>query len=312
MDEARTLERRAVAAVLARAQVVCATCAMLDGYPLSSEKFDTALLDEATQAIEPLSLIPFLKAKRVILAGDPQQLPPTVISLDAKAKGLEKSLFVRLLEEHGEDEKQLLKEQYRMHAQVMAFPNARMYGGALRAHASVATHTLPPLLTKPVTGTERPVLYLDTAGKGLEESVAPGTASLLNEGEAQLIGDYAQSLLEAGLPAEQLGIITPYRAQAELLRERFLEQPGLDIDTVDAFQGREKEAVLLSLVRSNSEGQVGFLTDVRRMNVAMTRARRHLFVVGDSATLATHPFFEAFIAWAQAEGAYQSIWEWRV
>ena len=310
MDEARALEKRAVAAVLARAQVVCATCAMLDGYPLSAEQFDTALLDEATQAIEPLSLIPFLKAKRVILAGDPQQLPPTVISLDAKAKGLEKSLFTRLLEEHGEDEKQLLKEQYRMHAQIMAFPNARLYGGALRAHASVATHTLAPLLTQPVVGAERPVLYLDTAGKGLEESLAPGTASLLNEGEAQLIGDHAQSLLDAGLPAEHMGIITPYRAQAELLRERFFEQPGLDIDTVDAFQGREKEAVLLSLVRSNAAGHVGFLSDVRRMNVAMTRARRHLFVVGDSATLATHPFFEAFIAWAQAQGAYQSIWEW--
>jgi superfamily I DNA and/or RNA helicase len=310
MHEARVLERRAVAAVLERAQVTCATCAMLDAYPLSGQRFDTALHDEATQAVEPLSLIPFLKAKRVILAGDPQQLPPTVLSQRAKEEGLEKSLFVRLLEEHGPEVKHLLKEQYRMHEQIMAFPSARLYGNALRAHASVAQHKLPALLSKPVPGAERPVLFLDTAGKGLDESQAPGTASLLNEGEAELITQRALALLDAGLPAQALAIISPYRAQTEAIRERLAHVPALEVDTVDAFQGREKEAVLVSLVRSNTEQQVGFLSDVRRMNVAMTRARRHLFIVGDSATLAAHPFFEAFIAWTQASGAYQSIWEW--
>lgn len=311
MDEARALERRAVQAVLERASVVCATCAMLDAYPLVDMTFDTALLDEATQAIEPLSLIPFLKAKRVILAGDPQQLPPTVLSVEAKAGGLEKSLFVRLLEEHGPSLKHLLKEQYRMNEQIMSFPSAQLYEGALRAHASVAHHRLPALLAQPLTGAEKPVLFLDTAGKGLEESLSPGSASLINEGEAEVVIEWAKSLLDAGLAPEQLAIISPYRAQAEAIRERLAEWPALEIDTVDAFQGREKEAVLVSLVRSNNEQQVGFLSDIRRLNVAMTRARRHLFVIGDSATLAAHPFFEAFIGWAQTSGAYQSIWEWR-
>lgn len=310
MDEARVLERRAVAQVLGRAQVVCATLAMLDGSVLRGEAFDVALVDEATQAVEPLALMAFLKAPTVVLAGDPQQLAPTVISLEAQAQGLATSLFVRLLEDYGEDVKRLLKEQYRMHEAIMAFPSARMYGGQLRAHPSVATRTLAEVLSPGATVDAPPVLFLDTAGKGFDESKAPGTESLRNEGEADLVVARARELLAQGLSPGELAVITPYRAQASFIREKLADVPEVEVDTVDAFQGREKDAVLVSLVRSNVEQSVGFLEDLRRMNVAITRPRRQLFVVGDSATLSGHPFYAAFQEAVQAQGGYRSAWEW--
>ncbi|MBL8949664.1 MAG: AAA family ATPase [Myxococcaceae bacterium] len=295
MGEARVLERRAVAHVLQRAQVVCSTLASLDGHVLGGERFDVALLDEATQATEPLALIAFTKAERVVLAGDPQQLAPTVLSPKAKALGV--SLFERLLADHGEGVKQLLKEQHRFPTELMEFPSREMYGGQLRAHAAVAQARLEG---------QPPFLFIDTAGKGFDERAGEGTQSLMNEGEAGLIAEHVARL---GLPREEVGVITPYRAQAEALRER-LDDDALEVDTVDAFQGREKTAILVSLVRSNAEGTLGFLEDLRRINVALTRAKRHLFVVGDSATLGRHPFYERLIEHAQAAGAYRSAWEW--
>ncbi|MCC6332666.1 MAG: AAA family ATPase [Myxococcales bacterium] len=310
MDEARALERKAVAAVLGHAQVVCATCAMLDSSILRGQSFDVALLDEATQAVEPLALMAFLKAPTVVLAGDPQQLAPTVISLEAQAQGLGTSLFERLLADSGDEVKRMLKEQYRMHEGIMTFPSQRMYQGQLRAHPSVAGHTLEDVLSAGAKVDAPPVLFLDTAGKGFEEVKAPGTESLRNEGEAELIVARARELLAAGLSPQELAVITPYRAQASLIRERLIDVAELEVDTVDAFQGREKDAVLVSLVRSNAEQQVGFLEDLRRMNVAITRPRRHLFVVGDSATLCAHEFYAAFQDAVQAAGGYRSAWEW--
>lgn len=309
-DDARRLERQAVDSVLGRADVVCATLTMLEGSLLAQEDFDLALLDEATQAIEPLALLAFLKAPKVVLAGDHLQLPPTVLSRAAQERGLGRSLFERLLEEHGDGVKRMLREQYRMHAEIMAFPSAQMYGGALRAHPSVASRELDALLNAPL---EAPaLLYVDTAGKGFDEARAEGEESLFNEGEADLLVTRARALLEKGLPPRELALITPYRAQAARLRERLHPETesGVEVDTIDAFQGREKEAVLVSLVRSNPEGQVGFLADTRRMNVALTRAKRHLFVVGDSATLSAHPFYARFVEHAQQSGAYRSAWEW--
>jgi len=310
LDEARVLERRAVASVLGRAPVVCATCAMLDAGVLRGEAFDVALLDEATQAVEPIALAAFLKAPTVVLAGDPQQLAPTVLSQEASARGLSTSLFVRLLADYGDAVKRMLKEQYRMHEGIMKFPSARMYGGQLRAHPSVAARTLAEVLSPGAVVDAPPVLFLDTAGKGFDESKVPGTESLRNEGEADLVVARARELLAAGLSPSELAVITPYRAQASLIRERLADAPDVEVDTVDAFQGREKDAVLVSLVRSNPEQSVGFLEDLRRMNVAITRPRRHLFVVGDSATLSGHEFYAAFQDEAQAAGGYRSAWEW--
>ncbi|WP_426745225.1 AAA domain-containing protein [Myxococcus faecalis] len=311
LDEARALEKKAVRSVLANADVVCVTLASLESSVLAGEKFDLALLDEATQATEPLALLGFLRAPIVILAGDPQQLPPTVLSQEAARAGLAVSLFERLLEDHGDGVKRMLREQYRMNARIMDFPSREMYAGELRAHPSVADHTLQDVLPPGTEVDAPPVLFLDTAGKGFDEEVEPTTHSLFNTGEADLIEARVRALLGLGLSPRELAVITPYSAQAHRLRER-LEPfaPDVEVDTVDAFQGREKDAILVSLTRSNSEGQVGFLNDLRRMNVALTRARRHLFVVGDSATLSGHPFYARFIEGTQTSAGYRSAWEW--
>lgn len=307
-DEARELERRAVRAVLDEADAVCATCSTLESGLLAQRSFDLALLDEATQAIEPLALWAFLKARRVVLAGDPEQLPPTVLSSGALELGLGVSLFERLLKLHGPSPYVLLREQYRMHAAIMAFPSEASYGGALRAHETAATRDLAPLLARPIADAA-PVLFIDTAGKGYEERVDSAGQSTSNPEEAELVTRRARELLAAGLSASDLGIITPYRAQASLLRDA-LGDDRLEIDTVDAFQGREKEAILVSMTRSNLDGSIGFLDDTRRMNVALTRARRHLFIAGDSATLARHRYYERLIASIQERGGYRSAWEW--
>ena len=310
MDEARVLEKRAVDSVLGSAQVVCATLSMLGSRILSGEEFDVALFDEATQAIEPLSLMAFVKAQTVVFAGDPQQLSPTVISQEAAREGLGVSLFERLLKAHGDDVKCMLKVQHRMHAELIEFPSREMYSGELRSHPDAASRTLGQILNVPIGLDSPPFRFIDTAGKGFDESAAAGTQSLRNEGEAELLEGRVRALIKAGLPATSIGIISPYRAQADFLREKLSDLEGLEVDSVDAFQGREKEVILVSLVRSNTEQQVGFLNDLRRMNVAITRARRHLLVVGDSATLTAHPFYNRFIERAHALGTYITAWEW--
>ena len=308
-DEARVLERKAVDAVLSRAQVICATCTSLDSAAVSSLHFDLCLFDEATQATEPVSLIPWLRSARVVMAGDPCQLPPTVLSERAAKEGLGVSLFERLLKDHGDGVKQLLREQHRMSEALMAFPSVTTYGGELRAHPAVAQRTLADVLRPGAEGEAPPFLFLDTAGKGLDEETEENGQSLLNRGEAELLVARARALLAAGLAQEELALITPYAAQARLLRE-LLPDAEVEVDTVDAFQGREKDAVLLSFVRSNGEQQLGFLKDLRRLNVAITRPRRHLFAVGDSATLSGHATYGALVDHAHATSAWRSAWEW--
>ena len=311
MDDARVLERKALKSILAGAQVVCATLSMLEGSVLRAEQFDVALFDEATQAIEPLSLLAFLRAPIVVMAGDPKQLAPTIISLDAARQGLGTSLFERLLTESKDEARRMLKEQYRMHETIMRFPSDQTYGGQLRAHASVASRTLSEVLREGAQVDAPPVLFLDTAGKGFDESKAPQTESLRNEGEAELVVARVRELLAAGLDPRELAVITPYRAQALWLREQLIDLNELEVDTVDSFQGREKDVIIVSLVRSNSEQQLGFLEDLRRLNVAITRPRRHLFVVGDSATLASHPFYSGWLEFIEGVGGYRSAWEWQ-
>ncbi|MGZ6028204.1 MAG: AAA domain-containing protein, partial [Myxococcaceae bacterium] len=291
--DARALERKAVRDVLDGADVLCGTLTALGGSALSSLRFPLALVDEATQATEPLTLLAFLRAERVVLAGDHRQLPPTVISQEAAAGGLGISLFERLLGQHGDPVRQMLREQYRMNAELMELPSQAFYGGALRAHPRVAGRTLETILPG-TTLDAPPLLFLDTAGKGWDEAAPEGSESLENAGEADAVVARARALLAAGLPPSEVAVITPYRAQAARLGPA-LEPLGIEVDTVDAFQGREAEAVLVSCVRSNTHGQLGFLTDLRRMNVALTRAKVHAFVIGDSATLGRHPFYARLV-----------------
>lgn len=314
INEARALERRAVAAVLGRAAVVCATLASLPGHELDRERFDWALLDEATQATEPLSLLSFLRCRRLVLAGDPCQLPPTVLSQEAQNRGLARSLLERLMAdpEHGRPSTTLLREQHRMHADIAAFPSQEFYGGELRDHPLVANRTLA---AAEASGAP-PLLFIDTAGKGWDEEQPPGTDSYQNPGEAELVLQRLHALLAAGLDPAEAAVIAPYSAQVALLRALAPTRLGaeaasaVEIDSVDAFQGREKDAVLVSLVRSSSAGQIGFLADLRRLNVAITRARRHLLIVGDSGTVGANACYARLIARAEASGGYRSVWEY--
>ncbi|KZT22299.1 P-loop containing nucleoside triphosphate hydrolase protein [Neolentinus lepideus HHB14362 ss-1] len=387
--EYRQREGGVVETVLAESQIVLATCHSAGSRQLYKHDFDVLIIDEATQAMEAVCWIPIFKAKKLILAGDPMQLPPTILSVggkksknrakDAKKPGngkanapkpseksakekktsqtkdvieppqpvaddgeqssessqsedpdsdaedgnekqdmpapktvtkskikslkglrpprsLETTLFDRLEKMYGPGIKRMLDVQYRMHEQIAQFPSKVMYLARLKSHPSVASHLLKDLPNtntvneedeKEVLGT--PVVFFDTAGcEYFERLEGDGDeGSRCNENEAEVVKRWVEKLIEAGVLPLQIAVITPYQAQVTLLTSLLRATYGaeLEIGTVDGMQGREKEAVVISLVRSNDKREVGFLKDKRRLNVAMTRARRHLCIVGDSSTV---------------------------
>ena len=297
LAEAREREDRAEADVLERAPVVLATLTGLESNALRQRRFDLTVVDEATQAVEPAAYLALLKSDRAVLAGDHLQLPPTVLSEEAQRGGLAISLFERLARVR-QDAMITLAEQHRMNERIMRYPSDALYGGRLRAHPSVAQHALD----------EAPLEVIDTAGRGFEETTPEGSESKANAGEAELAAAEVERLLARGVPARDVAVIAPYDAQVQLLRQRLSAHPELEVDTVDGFQGREKEAVVVSLTRSNEEGELGFLADIRRMNVALTRARKKLIVVGDGATVRRDPFYDGFFRYAESIGAWQSAW----
>jgi len=312
--DARRQLRGAEQRILERAAVVCATAAGADSRVLGSKRFDVVVLDEATQAPDPIALVALGRAQRCVLAGDPCQLPPTVIDDKAGRAGLAETMFERLAERLGDDACTLLTVQYRMHHALMAYPSESMYGGQLEAHASVAGHVLEDLeaIEGPDDQRPGPLVFIDTAGKGWDEKRddASDDPSTSNPGQAQRMVGEVRRCLRRGLAPDQVAVITPYYAQRRLLTELLADEValGLEVGTVDSFQGREKEAVFVDLVRSNGDGQLGFLKDIRRMNVAITRARRFLLVLGDSATLGGHPYYAGFMEAAEGQGAYLSAW----
>ena len=323
--EVRGLERDARQAlteaedrVIARAPVVCATCTGADSRALGDITFGTVIIDEATQAVDPLALCAIGRGARVILAGDPHQLPPTVVDVDAARAGLATTYFERLARKGGAP---MLVTQHRMHADIMRFPSDSKYGGALIAAPAVAAHSLDDLGVRPDPERGHALWLLDTAGKdwtdrqgGLDASGASGDdhadPSTWNPEQAERTVREVRRLLARGVAAPDVAVIAAYVAQVRRLRALLAPEraAGLEIATVDGFQGREKEAVIVDLVRSNPDGVIGFLADTRRMNVALTRARRFLLVVGDSATLAVHPYYEAMIAATDDLGAHGSAW----
>ncbi len=306
--DARVLEQQAVDSVLDRAEVVCATLAF-DENLLGNRRFDLAVIDEACQSTEPGCWIPALRADRIVLAGDHCQLPPTVLSAAAAREGLATSLLERLVARYGDAITRPLHVQYRMHADIMQFSSERFYQSSLEADDSVASHLLHDLPNvQPSPLTSRPVAFIDTAGADWREEAEPEGESKRNPHEGAFVLRKVQQLADAGLSPKDIAIITPYAAQVRWFRDESGWE-DLEIDTVDGFQGREKEAVLISCVRSNSTGDIGFLADTRRMNVALTRARRKLMIVGDSATLGGHDFYTAMLSHFESIGAYHSIWE---
>lgn len=307
-DDARRLERQVIAGYLDDADIICATTT-IDPEVLGDRYFDLTIVDEACQSTEPGCWPVIYRSERLVLAGDHCQLPPTVLSVPAAEQGFAVSLMERLVNHYGDKVTRQLIVQYRMHQQIMQFSSDAFYAGTLQADPSVATHRLRDLPSVPATDlTDSPLLFIDTAGAGWEEEPEPDGESRRNTQEGKLVLRLAERLCAAGVEPGTIAIIAPYAAQVRWLREH-CDQRQIEIDTVDGFQGREKEAVIISLVRSNSIGEIGFLGDTRRMNVALTRARRKLIVIGDSATLGGHAFYGGLLEYFETHAAYRTVWE---
>lgn len=307
-QDARRLEQQVVSHVLNRAEVICATTT-LDDDLLGDRHFSWLVIDEACQSTEPGCWVPLMRADRVILAGDHCQLPPTVLSKEAAKQGFAVSLMERTIKMYGNHCTRQLTVQYRMHESIMNFSAQQFYGNTLIAHDSVAQHQLTELPhVAPAESEELPVTFFDTAGAGWDEELEPDGESKLNRKEAELVIAQVNQLLERGTRPDEIAVIAPYAAQVRYIRKQ-TTWDGVEVDTVDGFQGREKEAVLISLVRSNPKCEIGFLGDTRRMNVALTRARRRLIVIGDSATLGGHEFYASLIEYVESLGAYRSVFE---
>ncbi|KAJ8762739.1 hypothetical protein K2173_012231 [Erythroxylum novogranatense] len=290
-------EKETVKEVLSSTHVVLATnTGAADPLIRRLDTFDLVVVDEAAQAIEPSCWIPILQGKRCILAGDQYQLAPVILSRKALEGGLGVSLLERAVTLHNGVLATKLTTQYRMNDAIASWASKEMYGGSLKSAATVASHLLVDTpFVKLTWVTQCPLLLLDTRmpygslSMGCEEHLDPaGTGSFYNEGEADIVVQHVLSLIYAGVGAKAIAVQSPYVAQVQLLRERLDELPetdGIEVATIDSFQGREADAVIISMVRSNTLGAVGFLGDSRRMNVAITRARKHVAVVCDSSTI---------------------------
>ncbi|XP_060117179.1 DNA-binding protein SMUBP-2 isoform X3 [Heteronotia binoei] len=314
--ELKEREEIAMSEILTRANVILATNtgASSDG-PLKllpENHFDLVVIDECAQALEASCWIPLLKARKCILAGDHKQLPPTVISYKAAAKGLSLSLMERLIQKYGDRVVKMLTVQYRMHQAIMHWASTEMYDGRLSAHRSVAQRLLKDL--PGVASTEEtsiPLLLIDTAGCGLFELEVEDEQSKGNEGEVRLVSLHIQALVGAGVKARDIAVIAPYNLQVDMLREHLsCKYPELEIKSVDGFQGREKEAVVLSFVRSNRKGEVGFLAEDQRINVAITRARCHVAVICDSRTTGNHSFLKRLVDYMNEHGEVRTAFEY--
>lgn len=304
--EARDMESYIAEKVIRKSSIVGATLAGAADAMLRNESFDYIIVDEAGQAMEPAVWIALRKAPCIVIAGDPKQLPPVVKSGRAIAAGLEKSLLEKLLERHPSSGwNVMLEEQYRMNKWIMEPSSDWFYEGRLKASSSAADRTL--------TGIP-PWTWIDTSGCGFTEERESEGSSTSNPEEAKFVLDRLLELVEKA-PLASIGVVAPYRAQIEVLETLWAQHQGepndrVEFATVDAFQGQEREIMVLSLTRCNEEGGIGFLKEYRRTNVAMTRAKSHLLVIGDGATLGQDPFFARMMALAEEAGAYRSAWEW--
>ncbi|XP_032438260.1 DNA-binding protein SMUBP-2 isoform X2 [Xiphophorus hellerii] len=314
--ELKNRETAAIAEILKSADVVLSTnTGACDDGPLKflpAEHFDWVMIDECAQALESSCWIALLRARKCILAGDYKQLLPTIKSQKAAAKGLSLSLMERLIQMYGDSVVRMLTVQYRMNSAIMEWASKEMYNGRLTAHSSVEKHLLKDLPgVACVEETSTPLLLIDTAGCGLSEMEIADEQSKGNQGEVDIVSLHIKSLTEAGVKAKDIAVIAPYNLQVDLLRQKLsARHPEMEIKSVDGFQGREKEAVVLSLVRSNRKGEVGFLAEDRRINVAVTRARRHIAVVCDTQTVGNHAFLKSLVDHMAVFGEVRTAFEY--
>jgi len=310
MQEARMLkgdadriESQITEDLVDRAQVVACTLVGSTHRLIQDRTFKSVFIDEASQALEPACWIAILKAHRVIMAGDHLQLPPTIKSLQAAKDGLANTLFEKAIA-HIEGSV-MLETQYRMHPDIMKFSGDYFYGGKLKTAEEVTLRE---------KGNERAhFVFVDTAGCGFHEKVNKETLSTYNEEEAELLLKHLANNLSED---QSVGIIAPYKAQIELLKDLIIKKTAFDalreqisINTVDAFQGQERDVIYIGLTRSNEHNEIGFLKEYRRMNVAMTRAKTQLVIIGDSATLGRDSFYNSVIDYTNQVGGYKSAFE---
>lgn len=274
------------------AQVIAGTPIGLYDAELGNRTFTSLVIDEAGQCIEPLAWCIFPLAEKIVLAGDHWQLPPTVLSNEAAILGFNRSILEVAIEKM--QSASLLNIQYRMRKTIAGFSSSYFYNDLL--------HTAEHLAD---TGVH--LTFIDTAGSGYNETHGPDGVSLQNEGELNMV---RQLIEREQLDVQHTAFISPYSGQVAAAKEQLPK--GMRISTIDSFQGQEKETVIVSLVRSNDDGDIGFLKDYRRMNVAITRAKEQLFVIGDSATVGADPFYNQFLTYAEKQGTYRTVWEFEL
>ena len=298
-DEIKRIENRMIKEIVDSSDVILATNSSAALESISHVKFDVAIIDEASQATIPSILIPIAKAHRFILAGDHKQLPPTIIS--ERAHELEKTLFEELIRIYP-FKSQLLNVQYRMNSLLMKFPNREFYNNGLKSDSSVDDITINDILTS--QHEEKALLFIDTSEvEDNREMHLKDSKSIINDLEADISVSIAQDYLNAGAGEDDIGIISPYADQVKLIQEK----TPVEVKTVDGFQGREKEIIIISTVRSNSHGNIGFLKDLRRLNVAITRAKRKLIIIGNANTLITNPTYARLIEFVESENLLVKI-----
>ncbi len=293
----RAIEEEIARNVISRAEVILSTNSSAALELLDEVKFDIVVIDEASQATFPSTLIPLSKCPRFVLAGDHKQLPPTVVSKEARDLSI--TLFETLIEKYSFSSS-LLDTEYRMNELLMKFPSKEFYEGEIKPSLEVKNIKLSDLGGKEFS---LPIIFIDTAASSSRfENKKKDSWSYFNELEASLVKKAILQLINFGVEEEKIGVIAPYEDQVELLRQEL----SVKVHTVDGFQGQEREAMILSLVRSNKEKRIGFLRDMRRLNVSLTRAKRKLIIIGDSSTLSSHPVFKKLFQFIKEEGTYHS------
>lgn len=308
--EVERTERYIMDNLFGQAQIITATLVGANHYTVRNLRYDTVVIDEAGQALEPACWIAILKGSKLVFAGDHLQLSPSIKSNEAAKAGLSETLLEKSVLRHPESVV-VLTEQYRMHRNIMGYSSTVFYNNQLNAHPTVADRLL--------SGDNEALTFIDTAGCSFEEKLN-GT-STTNPEEASFLMDHLTNLVQklSRYPKNEfpsIAVISPYKQQVQLLNDLLKENNvlstfsnNISINTIDSFQGQERDVVYISLTRSNNECNIGFLSDTRRMNVAMTRARKKLVVIGDSATLSKSSFYADFIAYAERLNAYHSAWE---
>jgi superfamily I DNA and/or RNA helicase len=314
-EAAKHLEEYISFDIFQKTQVFASTLVGASSHHLRGMNFDVVFIDEAAQGLEAATWIPIMKAKKVVFAGDHLQLPPTIKSFEAAKEGLAITLMEKVIQRKPQVA-ELLQVQYRMKAEIMGFSNEYFYAGKLQAAENTKQHFFKD---------EAILEWIDTAGAGYTDRQEEESLSTFNPEEALFACKYLNELIKRiGISKFKengwtIGLIAPYSAQVRYLRSLIFESfdfPNLKafadlitIDTVDGFQGQERDLMLISLTRSNERGEIGFLADERRMNVALTRAKRKLVLIGDSSTLASNSFFDSLLGYFEEKGGYRSVWE---